>query len=47
MKEYSKPDDPKHSKRIRKKMVIAVVSGFLCAYGLLIIGAMAANAILK
>jgi hypothetical protein len=32
MKQYSKPDDPRHSKRIRKEVVACILAGKLFAF---------------
>jgi hypothetical protein len=34
MKALNKPDDPKHSKRIRREVILCILAGKLTAYSL-------------
>jgi hypothetical protein len=45
MKEYSKPDDPRYSKRIRKEVVACILAGKLSAYTLFYVAGVIVNVI--
>jgi hypothetical protein len=34
MKEFGKPDNPKHSKRIRREVILCILAGKLTAYSI-------------
>lgn len=46
MKALSKANDPALSRKLNRKIILALVAGGLSAYGVLILAAMVASAIL-